>query len=286
MADAEGKGKAKESGAPIDLPHTDFRGRMSYGDYLDLDNLLACLKPLSPQHDETLFITIHQASELWMRLVIHELRAAIANIAADRLQPAFKMSARVTRILTQLIQSWDVLSTLTPADYLTFREALGQSSGFQSYQYRLIEFLLGNKQRAMLEPHRHRAAILQTLEAALTGPSLYDEAQRLLARRGFAIDPAHLGRDLAQPYRADASVRAAWLEVYRHPDKHWDLYELAEELLDIEDSFQQWRFRHVTTVERIIGGKPGTGGTAGVAYLRKALDIRFFPELWEVRTEM
>ncbi len=266
--------------------HTDFRGRMSYGDYLQLDRLLDCLKPLSPQHDETLFITIHQASELWMRLVIRELEAAIANIRADRLQPAFKMTARVTRIQNQLIQSWDVLSTLTPADYMTFREALGQSSGFQSYQYRLIEFLLGNKQRAMLEPHRHRPDILSALEAALAGPSLYDEAQRLLARRGFAIASAHLERDLSQPYRAEASVRRAWLEVYRRPDEHWELYELAEELLDIEDAFQQWRFRHVTTVERIIGGKPGTGGTAGVAYLRQALDIRFFPELWEVRTEI
>jgi tryptophan 2,3-dioxygenase len=277
---------SKEDKPPSEGVHTDFRERMSYGDYLQLDRLLDCQKPLSTQHDETLFIIIHQASELWMRLVIHELKAAIANIRADRLQPAFKMAARVKRVLGQLIQSWDVLSTLTPADYMTFREALGQSSGFQSYQYRMIEFLLGNKQGGMLEPHRHRADIAAALEAALAAPSLYDEAQRLLKRRGFAIAPEHLERDLTQPYRADDSVRRAWLEVYRNSSRHWELYELAEVLLDIEDGFQQWRFRHVTTVERIIGGKPGTGGTAGVAYLRKALDIRFFPELWEVRTEI
>lgn len=266
--------------------HTDFRGQMSYGDYLRLDRLLACQKPLTARHDEVLFIVIHQATELWMKLVIHELKAAIASIQRDELQPAFKMTARVSRIQNQLIQSWDVLSTLTPADYMTFRDSLGRSSGFQSYQYRMIEFLLGNKSRAMLAPHRHRPDIHEPLKAALNAPSLYDEALRLLARRGFAITAAVTARDFTQPYRPHTSVEAAWLAIYRDTERHWDLYELAEELVDLEDAFQQWRFRHVTTVERIIGNKRGTGGTAGVAYLRRALDVRFFPELWDVRTAL
>ena len=266
--------------------HTDFRGEMSYGDYLQLDRLLACQKPLTARHDEVLFIIIHQATELWMKLVIHELEAAIARIRQDELQPTFKMTARVSRIQNQLIQSWDVLSTLTPADYMTFRGALGHASGFQSYQYRMIEFLLGNKSRAMLQPHRHRSDIHRTLAAALEAPSLYEEALRLLARRGFRISAAVTERDFSQPYRRHRSVETAWLAIYRDTARHWDLYELAEELVDLEDSFQQWRFRHVTTVERIIGSKRGTGGTAGVAYLRKALGIRFFPELWDVRTAL
>lgn len=266
--------------------HTDFAGEMSYGDYLKLDQLLACQKPLTRQHDETLFIIIHQATELWMRLVIHELKAAIACFQHGDLRPAFKMTARVSRIQNQLIQSWDVLSTLTPADYLTFRDSLGHSSGFQSYQYRMIEFLLGNKNKAMMEPHRHRTDIFAALDTVLRAPSLYEEAIRLLARRGFPIAPEILERDFSTSYRGHESVEAAWLAVYRDTERHWDLYELAEELVDLEDAFQQWRFRHVTTVERIIGGKRGTGGTAGVAYLRKALDIRFFPELWDVRTQL
>jgi tryptophan 2,3-dioxygenase len=273
----------REPGLP-EGTHTDFSAGMTYGDYLRLDSLLACQAPLSPQHDEMLFIVIHQATELWMKLVIHELGAAIATLAADDIRPAFKMLARVSRIQSQLIQSWDVLSTLTPADYLTFRGLLGHASGFQSHQYRTIEFLLGNKNRATLEPHKDRPEIHRALSAALARPSLYDTAIALLARRGFAIAPAVLARDVTRPYAAHESVRAAWLAVYRRTDVHWDLYELAEELVDLEDWFQQWRFRHVTTVERIIGARRGTGGTAGVAYLRKALDIRFFPELWEVRT--
>jgi tryptophan 2,3-dioxygenase len=271
---------------PASEAHVDFSGAMSYGDYLRLDQLLACQQPLSEQHDEMLFIIIHQTTELWMKLARHELTQAIGQIRADRLAAAFKGLARVSRIQAQLIQSWDVLSTLTPADYLSFRDKLGQSSGFQSHQYRLIEFALGNKNAAMLEPHRHRSGLHDELAAALAAPSLYDEAIALLARRGFAIDSAVLDRDIAVPRRSDASVRAAWLAIYRDTSKHWDLYQLAEELVDLEDWFQQWRFRHVTTVERIIGAKRGTGGTAGVAYLRKALDIRFFPELWEVRTEL
>jgi tryptophan 2,3-dioxygenase len=280
--------KAGKDGArdPSSGAHTDFSRAMSYGDYLRLDQLLSAQAPLSACHDEMLFIIIHQATELWMKLVLHELDAAIGMIRADTLPPAFKALARVSRIQAQLIQSWDVLSTLTPADYSSFRSTLGQSSGFQSYQYRAIEFRLGNKNAGMLAPHRHLEARRGALEQALRAPSLYDEAIALLARRGFAVDDAVLRRDFAEPYRPNDSVRAAWLAVYRETAAHWDLYELAEELVDLEDWFQQWRFRHVTTVERIIGRKPGTGGTAGVAYLRKALDIRFFPELWDVRTEI
>jgi tryptophan 2,3-dioxygenase len=262
---------------------TDFRDAMSYGDYLHLDRLLDSQRPLSPQHDEMLFIIAHQSTELWLKLALHELEAARERIRTGDLAPAFKMTARVARIQAQLIQVWDVLSTLTPADYLAFRDALGHSSGFQSYQYRLVEFILGNKNRAVLAPPRDRKhhALLQ---AALERPSLYDEVIRLLARRGFAIAPERLERDWTAPYRAEASVRDAWLAVYRDTGRHWDLYELAEELVDLEDAFQQWRFRHVKTVERIIGLKRGTGGTAGVGYLRQVLDIVFFPELWEVRT--
>ena len=266
--------------------HTDFREAMSYGDYLKLDGLLACQRPLSQQHDEMLFIVIHQTTELWLKLALHEIRAATASVAGDALGAACKMLARVSRIQSQLIQSWDVLSTLTPADYLAFRDALGQSSGFQSHQYRLVEFVLGNRKRALLAPHRDRPAIHALLEAALARPSLYDEAIGLLARRGFAIDPTVLARDLGEPYRPDDSVRAAWLQVYRDTARHWDLSELAEKLVDLEDWFQQWRFRHMKTVERIIGDKRGTGGTSGVGYLRQALDVYFFPELWQVRTAL
>ena len=267
--------------------HVDFSsGEMSYGDYLALDQLLAAQRPRSGQHDEMLFIIQHQTTELWLKLIRHELGAARDRIRADDLQPAFKMLARVGRIMTQLIQAWDVLATLTPSDYTAFRGALGRASGFQSYQFRLIEFMLGNKQRAMIDPHRHRADLAAVLEAELVAPSIYDEAIRLLARRGVAMTPTALDRDFGLPYVADPSVEAAWTTVYRDPERHWDLYELAEELVDLEDFFRQWRFRHVTTVERIIGFKPGTGGTAGVAYLRKLLDVRLFPELWDLRTQL
>jgi tryptophan 2,3-dioxygenase len=266
--------------------HTDFRESMSYGDYLALAEILNAQRPVSDSHDETLFIIIHQTTELWMKLAIHELEAALALIRADQLRPAFKMLARVSRVQSQLIQSWDVLATLTPSDYLTFRDKLGHASGFQSFQYRRIEFMLGNKNRAMLAPHSHDAAVHGLLKATLEAPSLYDEAIRLLARRGLAIAPQCVDRDFSLAYAAHPSVRDAWLAVYRDTERHWDLYEFAEELVDLEDWFQQWRFRHVTTVERIIGSKRGTGGTAGVAYLRKALDIRFFPELWDVRTAL
>ncbi|MBI3516645.1 MAG: tryptophan 2,3-dioxygenase, partial [Proteobacteria bacterium] len=241
---------------------------------------------VSDSHDEILFIIIHQASELWMKLIIHELKAACAAIQTDALGRAFKMSARVSRIQNQMIQSWDVLSTMTPAEYLDFRGKLGRASGFQSYQYRTIEFLLGAKDAELLAPHRHRPDIHGPLEHVLKSPSLYDEAIRLLARRGFAIERGHLGRDLTLPYAADASVKAAWIEVYRDTAKYWDLYELAEELVDVEDSFQVWRFRHMMTVQRIIGFKAGTGGTAGVGYLKQAVGRPFFPELWDLRTEL
>ena len=267
--------------------HVDFSsGEMSYGDYLALDQLLAAQRPRSGQHDEMLFIIQHQTTELWLKLILHELGAARDRVRADDLQPAFKMLARVGRIMTQLIQAWDVLATLTPSEYTAFRGALGRASGFQSYQFRLIEFMLGNKQRAMIDPHRHRADLAAALEAELVAPSIYDEAIRLLARRGVAMTPTALDRDFGLPYVADPSVEAAWTTVYRDPERHWDLYELAEELVDLEDFFRQWRFRHVTTVERIIGFKPGTGGTAGVAYLRKLLDVRLFPELWDLRTQL
>jgi len=266
--------------------HTDFAGKMTYGDYLDLDGLLACQKPLSAEHDEMLFIIQHHVTELWMKLILHELDAALAQLRKDDLGPAFKMLARVSRVQQQIISAWDVLSTMTPSDYLTFRGKLGHASGFQSQQYRLIEYKLGNKNAAMLQPHASRAPIHAMLEQALNAPSLYDEAVMLLARRGFSISPERLKRDWSKPTEADESVMAAWLQVYRDTKKYWDLYELAEELVDLEDSFAQWRFRHLTTVQRIIGFKRGTGGTQGVMYLRKALETRLFPELWDLRTEL
>jgi tryptophan 2,3-dioxygenase len=266
--------------------HTDFSASMSYGDYLHLGKLLDAQHPLSPHHNEMLFIIQHQTTELWLKLVIHELKAAIAHIRGDDLAPAFKMMARVSRIMAQLIQAWDVLSTLTPSEYLDFRGALGRASGFQSHQYRAVEFLLGNKRPEMLAPFRHRADVHDALAALLQSPSIYDEAIRLLARRGFAIDRAAQERDWRTPYEANPSVESAWAAIYRDTAHHWDLYELGEELVDLEDFFRQWRFRHVTTVERIIGAKPGTGGTKGVAYLRALLEARLFPELWDLRTAL
>jgi tryptophan 2,3-dioxygenase len=264
----------------------DFAGAMSYGDYLQLDQLLGAQRPLSTDPNELLFIIQHQATELWMRLMLHELASARDHVRADDLQPAFKMLARVARIMAQLNQSWDVLSTLTPADYSAFRGALGNSSGFQSHQYRMVEFLLGNKRAMLMEPHRHRPELFAALDKLHREPSLYDEAIRVLARRGFDIAPVCVERDWTALHRFDDSVCAAWVQVYRDTEANWDLYELAEKLVDLEDAFRQWRFRHVTTVERIIGMKRGTGGTSGVGYLRAALDIELFPELWRARTEM
>ena len=264
----------------------DFSKSMSYGDYLHLDAILTAQKPLSPAHDEMLFIVQHQTSELWMKLMLHELQAAIAHIANDELQMAFKMLARVSKIMEQLVHAWDVLATMTPPEYTAMRPYLGQSSGFQSYQYRSIEFSLGNKNRAMLKPHEHRADLLAQVQAAYEAPSLYDEALRLLARRGLPVPASHLERDWTQPYAENDAVEQAWLVVYRDPKQYWDLYQLGEELTDLEDAFRLWRFRHVTTVERIIGFKRGTGGTGGVSYLRKMLDVVLFPEIWRLRTDL
>jgi len=264
----------------------DFSERMSYGDYLQLDAILGAQKPLSPAHDELLFIVQHQTSELWMKLMLHELHAAIQNIATDELNAAFKQLARVSKIMEQLVHAWDVLATMTPPEYSALRPYLAQSSGFQSHQYRCIEFAMGNKNAAMLKPHAHRPELLAVVQAAYEAPSLYDEALRLLARRGLAVPASHTERDWTQPYEASDAVQEAWLQVYRHPKEHWDLYQLGEELTDLEDAFRLWRFRHVTTVERVIGFKRGTGGTGGVSYLRKMLDVVLFPEIWRLRTDL
>ncbi|KQR51742.1 tryptophan 2,3-dioxygenase [Acidovorax sp. Leaf160] len=279
------------AGSPESVVHEeraqlDFSRSMSYGDYLQLDAILTAQKPLSPAHDELLFIVQHQTSELWMKLMLHELRAAIAHVARDELQPAFKMLARVSKIMEQLVHAWDVLATMTPPEYSAMRPYLGQSSGFQSYQYRSIEFSLGNKNRAMLKPHEHRSDLLEQVQAAYAAPSLYDEALRLLARRGIAVPASHTERDWTQAYAESDAVKQAWLTVYRDPQTHWDLYQLGEELTDLEDAFRLWRFRHVTTVERVIGFKRGTGGTGGVSYLRKMLDVVLFPEIWRLRTSL
>ena len=261
-----------------------FGGRMSYADYLHLDTVLSAQQPLTGAHDELLFIIQHHTSELWMRLAIHELSAARQAIAADNPSPAFKMLARVSRIFEQLNSAWDVLRTMTPSDYTEFRATLGQSSGFQSWQYRQIEFMVGNRNRAMLRPHAHRPDILAALEAELARPSIYDEALRLVARSGITVPQAVLARDVSEAYVPSESVIAAWREVYLEPEQHWALYELAEKLVDFEDYFRRWRFNHVTTVERVIGFKRGTGGTGGVSYLKRMLDVELFPELWRVRT--
>lgn len=262
----------------------DLSKSLSYGQYLQLDKVLGAQAPRSDEHDELLFIVIHQSSELWMKLCLHELRGAVAHIRNDDLEPAFKMLSRVGRIQTQMIQAWEILATMTPADYSRFREALGTSSGFQSHQYRQIEFLLGAKNARTLEVFESAPSVHGELTAALGAPSLYDEALALLARRGFAIPEGYLNRDWTQPYEANEEVEAAWLAVYRDVETYWDLYELGEKLVDIEYRLQQWRFAHMKTVERIIGFKRGTGGSAGVAYLVKALERPFFPELLSLRT--
>jgi tryptophan 2,3-dioxygenase len=263
-----------------------FDGRMSYSDYLHLERLLDAQEPLSNAHDELLFIIQHQTSELWMKLAIHEIRATIKAIHGDKLQPAFKMLSRVARIFEQLTGAWDVLRTMTPSEYTEFRDQLGQSSGFQSYQYRAIEFLAGNRNVAMLGPHLHRGDIVAKLEEILSQPSLYDEALLLLARNGFDIGADSHRTDWRLTRAANDEVLDAWKTVYASPEKYWMLYELAEKLVDFEDYFRRWRFNHVTTVERIIGLKRGTGGTSGVSYLRKMLEVELFPELWKVRTEL
>jgi tryptophan 2,3-dioxygenase len=261
-----------------------FRAQMSYADYLGLDRILNAQFPRSTAHDELLFIIQHQTSELWMKLAIHELSVACKLISRDELQPAFKMLTRVARIFEQLNSAWDVLRTMTPGEYTRFREDLGPSSGFQSHQYRLIEFMAGNKNEAMMRPHEHDTAVTETLRAALHAPSLYDEALHALHRRGLPIDLHVIRRNFAQPHEKSESVIGAWATIYRNPSQYWDLYELAEKLVDFEDYFRRWRFNHVTTVERVIGFKRGTGGTGGVSYLKRMLDVVLFPELWQVRT--
>jgi tryptophan 2,3-dioxygenase len=266
--------------------HWDLTHALSYSQYLNLDKLLDAQRPLSYQHDEMLFIVIHQVSELWMKLCLHELNAVVDCVRRDDLGPTFKMLARVSTIQQQLLQSWDVLATITPYDYSAFRNTLGRSSGFQSAQYRQLEFLIGNKNADFIEVFRADPPTYELLERALRAPSLYDEVLRLLSRRGLNVPPQAIDRDFSLPYQASKQVAAAWLSVYHNSVKDWDLYELAERLVDLDYKFQLWRFTHVKTVERIIGHKRGTGGTGGVSYLTKALELKFFPELWTIRTSM
>ena len=264
----------------------DFSRDMSYGDYLQLDAVLNAQKPLSPAHDEMLFIVQHQTSELWMKLMLHELHAAIAHIARDELPPAFKMLARVSRIMEQLVHAWDVLATMTPPEYSALRPYLARSSGFQSHQYRALEFMLGNKDANLLLPHRATPEIHAFLDARLKQPSLYDEFLRYLARHGYAVPAERTERDWTRPYEKSEGVMRVFQTVYEEPGKHWLAYDMAEKLVDVEERFQLWRFRHMKTVHRIIGLKMGTGGSSGVPFLQRALGISFFPELWDVRTEL
>ena len=266
----------------------DLRGRQTYAGYLQLDRLLSAQTPLSQpeHHDEMLFIVQHQTSELWMRLVIHELSSALEDLRADQVGPCLKKLARVKQIQRQLFEQWGVLATLTPSEYVKFRGVLGDASGFQSLQYRLIEFLLGNKNADMLAVFAHDAHAEEQLRAVLEAPSLYDEFLRHLARSGHPIPPECVERDWREPHARNAGLLPALAAIYERPEQSWEDYELCEELVDIEESFQLWRFRHMKTVERIIGYKRGTGGSSGVGFLRRALDLTFFPELLEVRTQI
>jgi len=266
--------------------HWELGSSLSYGEYLQLDKILDAQKPLTYEHDEMMFIIVHQSSELWMRLMLHELRGVLECVRRDDLDPSFKMLARVTHVQTQLIATWDVLSTMTPSEYSAFRNALGRSSGFQSVQYRMLEFMLGNKHPQMVDVHKRDPMAHAALQSTLEAPSLYDEVLRLLSRRGYGIPEDYLTRDFKEPYVASKQVAGAWLGVYHNAEKDWDLYELAERLVDLDQKFQLWRCHHLKTVERIIGYKPGTGGTGGVSYLAKALELKFFPELWTIRTSM
>lgn len=277
------KKRELESGIHLDLADT-----MTYGDYLDLDRLLSAQHPRSepPHHDEMLFIIQHQTSELWMKLMIHELEAALRGIQQDRLEPALKVLARVGQIQRMLFEQWSVLETLTPSEYLEFRDSLGRSSGFQSYQYRAIEFLLGNKDEQMLRPHRHDSARLERLETLLRSPSIYDEFLRFLHRRGHDVPADVVERDWSRPRDRNPGVVAVFKRIYEDTARYWSEYEMAEKLVDVEQRFQLWRFRHMMTVQRVIGFRQGTGGSSGVGFLKKALDLTFFPELWDVRTEL
>lgn len=267
---------------------SDFKDRMTYSGYLQLDSLLSAQKPLSTpeHHDEMLFIIQHQTSELWFKLVLHELRAAVLHIQRDELEPCFKILARIKHIQAQLVSQWSVLATLTPSEYGEFRHVLGASSGFQSVQYRLVEYVLGNKDAAMLGVHRHNPGHLKLLEDALASPSLYDEFLRHLGRRGLPIPAETLNRNVAEKHVVNADIVAVFKTIYENPSKYWDAYEMAEKLVDIDEQFALFRFRHVKVVQRVIGFKRGTGGTAGVSYLKGVVDQTFFPELWDVRTEL
>ncbi len=283
MAQSDKPGRVDVSDERI---HWDLGSSISYGEYLHLEKILDAQKLLSFEHDEMMFIIVHQTSELWMRLMLHELNGALECIRRDVLDPSFKMFGRISRVQSQLLSIWDVLSTMTPFEYSAFRNALGRSSGFQSFQYRMLEFLLGNKNADLIAVHKRDPQAYQLLERTLDAPSLYDEVLRLLSRRGYGIPDEYLTRDFREPYRASKEVAGAWLGVYHNAEKDWDLYELAERLVNLDHNFQLWRFHHLKTVERIIGYKPGTGGTSGVAYLSKALELKFFPELWQIRTSM
>ncbi len=276
---------------PIDIvaregAKLDYTNDMTYGDYLHLDSLLSSQQPLSNLHDEMLFIVQHQTSELWMKLMLHELQAAMNALAEGNSALAFKMMVRVSRIMAQLVSAWDVLATMTPPEYSALRPHLANSSGFQSAQYRCIEFTLGNKNAAILKPHAHRPELLATVQKAFDSPSLYDIAIARLAAAGLPIDAVHLKRDWRVSHTSSANVQSAWKVVYQAPDRYWDLYQLGEKLTDIEDTFRQWRFRHLTTVERVIGMRRGTGGTSGTGYLRAMLDVVLFPEIWQMRSEL
>jgi tryptophan 2,3-dioxygenase len=266
---------------------TDFSKKLSYASYLSLDGLLAQQRPLSqPQHhDEMLFIIQHQVSELWIKLIIHELSAAIDRIRNDRLPPALKILSRVKLIQMQLFEQWSVLETLTPSEYMEFRGVLGSASGFQSYQYRKLEFLLGNKNPDTIKVFAHDPVIYDDLRRALESPSLYDEFLRYLSRRGYNIAPEYLNRDWSQPHTRNEALVDTFREIYRNSRQHWEAYEMCEKLVDVEEYFQLWRFRHLKTVERIIGFRPGTGGSSGAGFLRQALELTFFPELLASRTE-
>ncbi len=268
--------------------HTDFEAKLDYQDYLCLDKLLGAQKPLSnpEHHDEMLFIIQHQTSELWMKLAVHELKAAVNFVKQDQLSPCFKILSRVKQIQRMLFEQWAVLETLTPTEYSQFRGVLGQSSGFQSFQNRMIEFLLGNKDAWTLLVFAHDAVHHAELELLLNTPSLYDEFLRALHRRGYAIPASCVARDWSLPYVENLDLIPVFKRIYDDPSQHWDAYEMCEKLVDVEESFSLWRFRHVKTVERIIGFKKGTGGSSGVPFLQKALSIRLFPELWDVRTEI
>jgi len=265
---------------------TDLAADTSYGGYLGLERLLSAQQPRSSHHDEMLFIIQHQTSELWMKLMIHELAAAIAHVKSDELAPCFKILARVKQIQRQLFEQWAVLETLTPSEYAMFRNVLGPASGLQSHQFRAIEFMLGNKVANRIDVHRHSTETVSLLEKLLNSPSLYDEFLRYLARRGMPIPPERVERDWSQPYVKHPGVTAVFKTIYENTKSYWAEYDMCEKLVDVEENFLLWRFRHVKTVERIIGYKRGTGGTAGVSFLRRTLETSLFPELIDVRTEL